>query len=526
MSASLIATALVTVGSATVALAQTQLKIPGNFVYVSRVAADRCLWGVGVEFPSVPGANGYAIRYFDGYYNAFEEGSVPVPIPASDRQGSLNYFGITGGGGPAPCVASVTQGGRFVKPPVVYALFPGKAPDTGAISGIVTDKDGNPVAGVEVTSSGPTHASAVSGPGGLYFMSVKKGSYHVVGDATALKATAVTPSSRSVSVAPHSTATANFVVDGGVSVDLSFSSSTAPANGTTIIKATLKTTLFGKPDPGTNVELTVNPTDIASSLTTAPKVTVCGTSGRIWPTGPNITDLSDVPVTVTTDANGVYDFTLTVGTRPGSWELDAWAKNQDGLLSSNVLQASQTKTLTVTALTPPLALNQFVTELNDLATTNLSSQINAGNPGAMQSLLSTLANAPASGVHFGGLAYYVAIGSGGYNLVIAPTSTQFTIESSGEVKLTGPVLSSLIIDPSEWTGSSLPTSFGNVGQLNAMAQGGHLPDLPTLAQWYHGSSVSNWKLAPQTSLKIATNSLVDFGWAYQPPGSWPAGYCN
>ncbi len=527
MSASLVATMLVTLGVTSGAQAAATLRIPGNFVYLSKiVAGDRCSWGIGVEFPSVVGANGYTVEYYDGYYRAHEYGSVPVPVPSVDRAGSLNYLGITGGQGPGPCVSDPTEGGRFTKTPVVYANFPGKTPDLGAIAGMVTDKDGNPVGGVTVTTYGPTHASAVSGPGGIYFMMVKKGSYRVVPDATALKGTSVSPSYRGVSVQPRSTASANFLVDGGLAVALSFSKYAVPANGTEVVQAQVQTTLFGRPAPGTNVELTANPTDIASSLTTAPKVTVCGASGRIWPTGPNITNLSDVPVTVTTDSLGVYDFSLTVGTRPGSWSLDAWAKNQDGTLSADVTRASETKTLDVSALTPSLALGDVTSELNQIKSTSLASQLDPQNPGNFRALLSSLAANPSSGLRFGGLAFSVGIGADGYNLVIAPATTEFTVESSGQIKATGPVLSSLVVDPGEWTGSSLPSSLGNVASLDAVAQAGALPDLPSVGQWLRGTSAPSWKLAPQKGLLIATNTLTDFGWAYAPPGAWPKGYCN
>ena len=524
---SLVTMTLVTVGLSSRADAAATLKIPGNFTYVSSIVdGGRCNWGIGVEFPSVPKAISYSITYYDGYYHSLEYGSVPAPVPKSNRAGSLNYFGITGGEGPGPCVADVTEGGRFTKKPVVTANFMGKAPSLGAISGMVTDKDGNPVGGVKVTSYGPSHESVESGPGGLYFMMVKKGSYRVVPDATGLKGTTVSPSSKDVSVAPHETATANFVADGGLTVSLSFTKYSAPANGLEVVQGKLETTKFGKPAPGINVSLTVDETDIAASLTTDPKVVVCGSSGRVWPSGPNITDLSDVPVTVTTDAKGDFDFSLTVGTRPGKWSLDAWAKNEDGSLSTDVSRASETKVLDLTSLTPTLSVNDFLTEMNLIKSTSFSQSLTPSNPGAFQALLSQLAATPSQGLKFGGLDYSLVQGNDGYALVISPLTTQFTVESTGEIKLTGPVLSSLIIDPSEWTGASLPAKLGNVASIDVMAQAGAIPDIPTVAQWIKGSSLPSWKLPGQKSMNIVTNSLANYGWAYYPPATWPTGYCN
>ena len=526
LSVSLIATSLATVGFSSVAGATGSLKIPGSFVYVGKVANNWCLWGIGVEFPSVPGATSYTVNYYDGYYRANESGSVPVPVPSSDRAGSLNFMGITGGGGGAPCGTDATEGGRFTRPPVVYANFAGKTPEKGAISGMVTDKDGNPVGGVTVRAYGPTKTSAVSGPGGLYYMTVTKGSYHLIPDATAIKGISVSPKVRSVSVRPRSTATANFLVDGGLTLALTFSKYSVPANGTEIVHAQVKTTLFGKPDPGVGVKLTVEPTDIASSLTTAPKVTVCGPNGRIWPSGANITDLSASPVEVTTDSSGVYDFSLTVGTRPGPWTLDAWARSGDGKLSTDTSRASESKTLDVTALSPKLALSDVVNELNLFKSTSLVSQLDLQNLGNLRTLLSTLAAKPSSGLKFGGLTFSVGTGADGYNLVIASATTRFSVGSTGEIRAVGPVLSSLLVDPGEWTGSSLSSVIGNYASLNGVAQAGSLPDLPSVGQWLRGASVPSWKLTTQKGLFVATNSLNDFGWAYAPTGATPKGYCN
>jgi len=113
----------------------------------------------------------------------------------------MNYLGITGGGGPAPCDAGdASEGGRFTKPIKAWAHFPGKAPTTGVIEGVITDEDGNPFAGAIVTASGPKGATAVSGPGGLYYMTVDAGSYRVVPEDTSVKKSTATPTDRTVSV--------------------------------------------------------------------------------------------------------------------------------------------------------------------------------------------------------------------------------------------------------------------------------------------------------------------------------------
>jgi hypothetical protein len=508
---------------ASAALADKRIKIPGNFIYLGSVKGDRCLWGVGVEFPSVPGATSYTIDYWDGYYGADEAGGLAANAPKqAGMTKGMNYFGITGGGGPAPCVSDPAQGGRFSKPPKVYAFIPGKAPD-GAIEGYITNRDGNPVEGATVTASGPAHATATSGPGGLYYMTVDKGHYRVVAEDGPAKTAPVTPPYADVDVAAQGQAEADFHVDNGLQVTMDLSTTTVPADGTSVVQGTLTTKQGGKPAPGTNVTLLVQETDPLSKLTTAPRVTICGPQGRIWPSGQTVTDLDGADTTVTTDNNGRYKFTLTVGTAPGSWSLDAWAQNQDGSLSPGLSNASDAKTLTIQPQLPTTKLGDFLGQLDNLAGTTLSSQINP-TPGALAAFLGGLAaEGKTQGVALGGLVFSVGNGTDGQNVVISPAGNRFQVEPDGEVKPTASTLTDLIIDPQEWTGKGLPATFAN---LQAAMQAGRLHNIPTVAQWERGASrVLGWSLKPN-KLSISTNSLAYFGWAYFPQAAWPTGYCN
>jgi hypothetical protein len=499
----------------------TSLKIPGNFVYVSHVADERCYWGVGVEYPSIPKAVSYTIKYFDGYYNAEETGSQTVPVPGTKGMTpGMNYFGITGGGGPEPCVADVSQGGRFVKTPEVFANFAKKAPNTGAIEGVVTNKDGNPVEGAKITAYGPSHASAESGPGGIYYMEVDKaGSYKVVPDDASVKKSSFDPVYQDVSVPKDGDATANFKLNSSVQVSINLSSTSVAASGYAVVTGTVKTTLNGQPDPGINLKLSVDPTDAKAALTTAPKVAICGPSGRIWPQGA-ITALTGKDVTVTTDQTGTYQFSLTVGTAPGQWNLDAWAYNEDGTLSTDVGDASETKTLDVTPVTPDTKLSSFVTELDSLKSTSIASQLTT-NPGGLAGLLSTLKQ----GVQFGGLTFSVGQGTDGQNVIIAPATSQFVIGSDGKIQRSSSLLNDLVIDPQEWTGAGLPASVTNAASLQSVMQSGLLSDVPSVNAWESGGSGNpGWKLASNT-LTDPSASLNYFGWAYPPSTSVP-GYCN
>jgi hypothetical protein len=435
----------------------------------------------------------------------------------------LNYFGITGGGGPAPCGTDATEGGRFSKPIKAYAIFAGSGPKTGAIEGVVMNKDGNPVEGAKITADRPSHATAESGPGGLYYMEVDAGRYKVVPDDPSVKKSSFTPTYKEVSVKKDGEETADFTIDSGLQLTIDLSSTSVAASGYSIVTGTIKTTQYGKPAPGVNVKLSVDPTDPAAALTTAPKVAVCGPSGRVWPTG-SITDLDGNDVTVTTDSSGTYKFSLTVGTVPGNWELDAWAYNDDGKLSTDVAKASETKTLDVTALTPTTSIGNFVTELDAMKSTSFASQLSA-NPGSLAQLLSTLAAQGGSGLQFGGLTSSVGQGTDGQNLVIAPATSRFVIGSNGQIQRSNSTLNDLIIDPQEWTGAGLASSVTNAASLQSVLQLGLLSNVPSVNDWDAGSGgIPGWSRAANT-LSDPNGGLQYFGWSYPPASSVP-GYCS
>jgi Carboxypeptidase regulatory-like domain len=521
---------LFTSGLASTALAQQEgsIKIPGNFVFVQTPSPDRCLWGVGVEFPAIHGAVSYTIDYWDGYWGHDETGGLSVPVTGQpgDMPKGVNYFGITGGGGPLPCVADPEQGGRFDKPPTVWANFPGKAPHESGIAGYVTDKDGDPVQGATVSAYGPTHATAVTGPGGLYYIQVDAGHYRVVPDDSAVKKSSFAPTYADVDAPRQGQAMADFKLDSGLQVTVDLSATTTAAGGLSVVQGTLNTTKNGKPDPGVTVQLSVDPTDPGTALTTAPKVAVCGAGGRIWPSG-QVTDLEGKAVNVVTDANGQYKFSLTIGTVPGSWQLDAWAENEDGSLSTDVSNASDTKTVSVEPVAPKTLLSEFLTELDALKSTPYSSQIQATNPGAMATLLGNLAaKGPTSGVRFSGLSFSVGSGTDGQVLVIAPAGSQFRVGANGDLLRSSSLMNDLVIDPQEWTGKGLPASISNGSSLQYVVQNGLLHDIPNVAQWEAGAgALPGWTLKPN-KLSDPSASLQYFGWAYFPPGPWPTGYCN
>lgn len=513
----------------------TSLEIPVSFANYYHVSHQRCLSTVGVEFPTIAGATSYTVRYFDGDYHGIETIEATAPIPHVRFLGTgMNFIGITGGGYPAPCIPDPLDGGRFGSYQKAWANFPGKVPQISAISGTIVDADGDPFQGATIIASTRTKAgqpisvSAVSGPSGLYYMTVKPGAYTVVvhSNLSPLATFGPDPAPAKVVAEPQGDANAGFTIRAGIRTSLSFNATKVPASGFSVVQGTVSTTKYGKPDPGVSVQLSVSPQSPNAALSTDPKVAVCGTSGRIWPVG-NISALSGKPVFIQTDSTGHYAFSLTVGTVPGKWTLGAWADNEKGSLSPDSTHASGTNQLTVLAVTPSTTLSKFVSQLNAMKGTTDASQLNPQNAAVLSYFLGTLAaKGSSSGTNLGGLAFSIGSAPDGYNVVIAPSATQFKIGPTGLVESSGGLLKSLIIDPQEWTGQGLPSTVTSASSLNSVVQDGQLPKIPTVRAWESGARGSlGWSLKVN-KLSDPYAALVGWGWAYLPPAAWPPGHCQ
>ena len=81
-------------------------KVPAKMVFLELGASkttDSCLWTVGVEFGTIPGAKSYLVTYWDGYYQHVTTVNL-TPAQFQDktlRKGQLpagmHYVGATGG---------------------------------------------------------------------------------------------------------------------------------------------------------------------------------------------------------------------------------------------------------------------------------------------------------------------------------------------------------------------------------------------------------------------------------------------
>jgi hypothetical protein len=398
----------------------------------------------------------------------------------------------------------------------------------GVLDGYVKDKDGGPVSGVTVKAYGHPGATATSDAAGFYAMTVEKGTYQVEpeGGPTGKSAPSYTPKVASATVKGGKTTEANFTLDTGEELKLTIDKTSVAASGDEVVSGNISVTEHGKPVSNTMVQLEVKPSEKSGENdTTGALAAICSSGGTaIWPTG-FINTPDGYPVTVTTNATGQYPFTLTVGTTPGVWTLDAWAYNDGGTLSSDASNASETKSITFTN-DGTSTLGGFVTELDTAAkstsfSTTLSST--AGSAIGMVTLLSQVSKSTAGGVNFQGLGYAMANGQDGQIMIIFPVAQPPVVNSEGVIESAlSRNADDLVYAPQEWTGAGMPSAVANVTSLASVVAAGQLTRLPTLAQFDAGAAVPGWKTIAGNKVTQFSQDFEYLGWGY--PSS-TAGSC-
>jgi hypothetical protein len=393
--------------------------------------------------------------------------------------------------------------------PILYLLWNSGKPG-GTISGYVRDKDEHGLQGATVHASGPTSASSTADPTtGYYALSVTEGRYKVTpsGGPTTIKSPKFDPMSREVAVKPGATSRADFTLNGGLRVLLALSKTAVAADGYTVVQGVLSTTQYGRPYGNVTVSLRPKPSESGTeAVTTGVRATICGASGtRIWPTGV-VTSPLGPPVDVVTDATGKYDFTMTIGTVPGSFVLNAWAKDASGqLITTDLRDTSPDVTLRVDA-PGNWNVTQFTSEVATLSTDSAANKIMATMSNDAPTMTQALSQLSASS-KLGGLAYSLVSGtSSGAAVLIYNDTTPPTIGTTGQItSATG----ALVLSPAMWVG----TKAIALTTLNTVMQKGLLSAVPTFDQWSHAGAVAGWKLTTNAA-NVASSNFQYNGWAY------------
>jgi hypothetical protein len=397
-------------------------------------------------------------------------------------------------------------------PALLYLLWNSGKPG-GTITGYVRDRDDAGAPDASVGARGTTDANGEVDPTtGLYSINVPAGQYTLtpLGGPSTVMSPKFDPKSRAVSVAIGEVTHANFTLNGGLRVTLTFSQRSVLADGLTVVKGNIVTTEYGKPDADVTLSLRPQPSESGeTAVTTGPRVVICDSTGsRIWPQDTPTSPLA-APVYVETDANGVYDFTMTIGTVPGSFVLNAWAKNASGQLMTTDLSAtSPDETLTLTA-PGNLTAAQFVSELAVLKSDAAATQALGAMTNNASSMVQTLVQLSGAGSKLGGLSYSLVSGSvsGGAAVLVYGDTTPPTISSAGNVTGSN---DTVVLDPGEWVGTKLIP----ITTLNVVMQKGLLSVAPTFQQWSSGAKVPGWTLVAKNLANIASSSWQYNGWPY------------
>jgi hypothetical protein len=483
--------------------------------------------------PPVPDAcYGSASWTWPGMNDSPSMMGLDLKSPCKEGAGSCTYVGAAATGGyVVGCINGSSGFGGWMSCDY-YEVLP---VDASVIDGHVTDLDGSPVGGIAVRASGVggTHASAMtaSGSDGYFALVVPAGSYAVDPIGTGN----IAPDSASATVGPGDAAHANFVQQTGTDLELTLDRTTVDADGLSVLNGTITTKVFGSygssvgiTDPNTQVQLTGMPgQSAADAVVSGPLATVCPPGASpVWPTG-TISAPIGSPVNVTTGTTGTYSFSVTVGTKPGTWDLNAWALNGNDQPALDKDHAAKTVSVTLTPLgTASVSSSSFASALRDVVLTGGGSVVtgNLTNPAQLTTTLAGLAAKKGEDEsHFGGLAFAAINGKDGQAMLVYAADNPPQIDpKTGEVLFSAKDANDLVWSPNEWNADNkVPQRDGSLA--GAVADDTYNLEIPTFAQWRSGTKVSGWVPVKGNVASIASGNFQWFGWAY--PGTTATGAC-
>jgi hypothetical protein len=250
------------------------------------------------------------------------------------------------------------------------------------------------------------------------------------------------------------------------------------------------------------------------AVTAGPLASVCSSGTRVWPTG-TLQGPDGSYVTVTTDATGHYSLAIAVGTTPGVWRLNAWAKNTNGTLSTDTAQAYDTQSITFNGLPGPKTTPaDFALEFDKAATTKAAGleQISS-MPSVMVGTLAQTNATESKETQLGALAFALVNARDGQSVLVFPADRPPEISPTGDISNLKVDAGDLVIDPAEWTGAGLPASVGY--SLQAALDKGALQQVPTLSEFETGQQVPGWKTVRGNQVTLSSTSFEYLGWGYQ-----------
>jgi hypothetical protein len=438
----------------------------------------------------------------------------------------VGYRVVSGCGANEPtCTVTIPRGTKNWIPMVAtkndfpLAIFlmwvPKKMSQKGAVEGTIRiEKNGNPTnigfhgARVNVSGNGFNTTVTVGGDGAYHVEVPKPGRYRVIptlppGYTRGLQ-NPITPASRDVNVKRGKTATADFTVKDSLRLGIDLNRDKVAGDGFQLVKATVKATEFGRPVKGLTVSIRPAGGRVVDVSTLAVPATVClvGGPGRIWPGGARTPATMTSPVDAVTDARGEIHLTIALGTVPGQFDLQAWARDKSGQLdtASSLLDVNPEVTITTTRLAGG---GDFRKGLQAYLEKNPNVELPADAPG----LAAELAHITASGA-IGSFTYAPIKSTGmGYEAVLVTMSGEPAhLDAAGNVTPGSP-------------GWVLSQSNNRPGTITEQARSGHLPDLPLLNNWLRNAvTEASFPDISGPAIPLAVADYTYFGFGYPRPG--------
>ena len=418
-----------------------------------------------------------------------------VKIPAGTP--TTRYFGVTG--------AFVWDGGFCVCGEIPVAYLDARS---SLISGNISDRNHLPLANLGVRLSGTASDFVTTSSQGNFAFVVPRGNYVVTPAPIPGSQVSFTPGSRTVRITSGQTRRGNnFVANGGLDVSLTFSSESTSASGFQILGARVFVKRFGRPAPGVTLALWPKSTEeFTHAVSTGARATLCSPTGRLWPGG-SLANPANPSVDVTTNANGVYRFTINVGTVPGVFPITAWARSADGTLASGP-GSSDTASFTISGDTTARA-DAFFGGLHLIPASKFAPLLGVDTMVDLATFVDATNATPNIGLS--GLAYAPINGNGAF--IVYPSSQPPSVDATGAVTAHD---TDLVFEPDLWVA---PDAISNIGYA---LQHGTVTSLPTFAQWSVGKETGSWlgSVSPRQA-QVPSAAFHYYGWPYprQAPGS-------
>jgi len=357
-----------------------------------------------------------------------------------------------------------------------------------------------------VDAKGKNGATTTTGADGFYAMQVQPGSYQIVpsGGPHGKTAPDYRPKVNSTSIAAGTSGTADFTLKDGTTLQLHLDKSAVPTDGIQVVSGTITTTYDGNPI-SVGVQLQGMPgVSPLKAVTAGPLAVVCGGGARVWPAG-TLSSPDGTYATVMTDSTGHYNFTITVGTTPGIWSLNAWAKGTAGEISAYA-PAHETKSITFDKLAGnPNPLTNF---RNDFDTAAKSATIGleqiSSNASPMVATLAQIDAKISNLTNLGSFAFALVNARDGQSMLVFQADKPPVINASGVVMPSNNA-GDLVVDPAEWIGTT---------PLQTELDKGSLMQIPTLSEFVAGKAVPGWKTVSGNEITLFSPSFEYLGWGY------------